>query len=165
LPNPDDGVHDLAARLVEKLGQPQGRGLVLYSPWKQRNADKAFEDWLHIVTKNMIRDYLREKVGTERPASGEISAKGLLNEFATSPLLEELGIRPPLTLAQTARELFEFAKGRLAPDELAILESWIAGASFEEIAGERNLSEDSARQLLRSAVAILRRYFSGDKSD
>ena len=164
LVNPEDGIHDVVARLVEKLGQAEGRGLVLYLAWKQRNTDKAFEDWLRIVTKNTIRDYMRERIGTQSVSPGAISAKRLLNEFASSPLLDELGVRPPVTLAQTARELLEFARTRLAPEQVHVLEAWLKGASFEEIGAERAMSEELARQHLRAAVAVLRRYFSA-KSD
>jgi DNA-directed RNA polymerase specialized sigma24 family protein len=165
LVNLEDGVHDVVARLVEKFGQPEGRGLCLYAPWKARNSDKAFEDWLRIVTKNVIRDYLRERVGGSRQGSGEPGVKRLLNEFASARVLEELGVRPPLTLAQTARELIEFARGRLAAEQLAVLEAWLKGATFEEIAAERGTVEQEARQSLRSAVAVLRRYFLGTKSE
>jgi RNA polymerase sigma factor (sigma-70 family) len=164
LVNLEDGVHDVVARLVEKLGQPEGRGLCLYSPWKERNSDKAFEDWLRIVTKNTIRDYLRDRIGGSRNPRGEPGVKRLLNEFASAPVLEEWGVRPPVTLAQTARELIEFAKVRLSPEQLAVLEAWLKGASFEEIATECRVDAEQARQSLRSAVAVLRRYFLGGKA-
>jgi RNA polymerase sigma factor (sigma-70 family) len=160
----EDGVHDVIARLVEKLGRPEARSLVAYFPWKLRNPDKAFEDWLRIVTKNTIRDYLRERVGAADAGSDEPSAKRLLNEFASSPVLEEIGVRPPLTLAQTARELLEFARGRLSPGHWEVLQEWLKGASFEEIASELGLEVAAARQDLRAAVAVLRRYFDADKS-
>lgn len=162
LANFEDGVHDVAARLVEKLGQPGARGLCLYASWKQRNNEKAFEDWLRIVTKNVIRDYVRGKAGSQRRNAGEPSVKRLLNDFASSPLLEELGCRPPITWAQTARELLEFASKRLTTQQWVVLEAWLKGASFEEIAVELNLDAEFARQTLRSAVAILRRYFTKD---
>lgn len=161
LPNAEDGIHDVVATLVEKLGQPGGRGLSLYLPWRQRNPDKQFEDWLRIVTQNTIRDYLREKVGARGAASKEFGVKRLLNEFAAAPVFEELGVRPPVTLAQTARELIEFARQRLPPRQLTVLEAWLSGASFDEIATEQQSSAEEARQLLRSSVAVLRRYFAG----
>ncbi len=165
LANPEDGVHDVIAKLVEKLGQPEGRGLRLYLSWKQQHPEKAFEDWLRIVTKNAIRDHVREKVGAQRSSSGEPGVKRLLNEFASAPVLEELGVRPPVTLAQTARELLEFARSRLAERQLSILEAWLKGATFDEIADELELPAEDARHCLRSAVAVLRRYFGGSISD
>jgi RNA polymerase sigma factor (sigma-70 family) len=166
LPNAEDGIHDVVATLVEKLGQPSGRGLNLYPPWRQRNPDKQFEDWLRIVTQNTIRDYLREKVGARATVNkAEIGVKRLLNEFASAPVLEELGVRPPVTLAQTARELIEFARNRLPPRQLNVLEAWLGGASFEEIATEQQLPAEQARQLLRSSVAVLRRYFASKRPE
>jgi RNA polymerase sigma factor (sigma-70 family) len=161
LPNPEDGVHDVVAKLVEKLGQPGGRGLALYLSWKQRNSEKAFEDWLRIITSNAIRDHVRERLAAQRHSSGDPGVKRLLNEFASAPVLEELGVRPPVTLAQTARELLEFARNRLGERQQAILEAWLEGASFGEIGQAHGISELDARQGLRAAVAVLRRYFAG----
>lgn len=165
LVNREDGVHDVVVRLVEKLSLHGGRGFHSYMPWKERNANKTFQDWLRIVTKNMIRDYLREKIGPE-PNPGEPSIKKLLNEFSSAPVLEGLGIRPPVTLAQTARELLEFASKHLKTHQLEVLEAWLKGADFEEIAAELRLTPEAARQHLRSAIAVLRRYFAaGDEPD
>jgi len=159
LVNLEDGIHDVAARLVEKLIQADARGLHSYLPWKERNGDKRFQDWLRIVTKNVVRDYLREKVGS-RNSSGEPSIKRLLNEFASAPALEGLGIRPPATLAQTARELVEFARKRLKPNQLRVLQHWLEGAGFDEMASELGSDAEHVRQDLRSAIAVLRRQFS-----
>jgi RNA polymerase sigma factor (sigma-70 family) len=155
----EDHVHDVVTRLVEKIGRPDGRGLLLYPPWRERNPDKNFLDWIRIVTKNAIRDYVREQLGSTRTRPGEISVKRLLNEFASSPALDELGIRPPFTAAQTARELVEFARGRLSEAQLRALGLWLEGADFEEMAEELALTAEEARKLMRSAVATLRRHF------
>jgi len=108
----------------------------------------------------MIRDYLRANAGPQS-ATGEPSIKRLLNEFASAPFLETLGIRPPVTLTQTARELLEFARHRLKSTQLMVLDAWLKGASFEEMADELALPPEVARQDLRSAIALLRRYFLG----
>jgi RNA polymerase sigma factor (sigma-70 family) len=160
-PRSDDQVHDVVARLVEKFGKPEGRSLRLYAPWKERNPEKTFADWIRIVVKNVIRDYAREKLGTRRAQQDEISVKRLLNEFASSPVLEELGVRPPITSAQTARELMEFAHERLPADQLRSLGLWLEGASFEDMGADLRLAPQQCRQLLRAAVATLRRQFTG----
>src|SRR5262245_13289078 len=87
-------VHNDVARLVEKIGRPAGRGLRLYKPWQRRNPDKTFEDWMRIVVTNAIRDYAREQQGRAKVMTGEPSVKHLLNEFASSQGLDELGARP-----------------------------------------------------------------------
>jgi DNA-directed RNA polymerase specialized sigma24 family protein len=115
---------------------------------------------MRIVTKNVIRDYAREQLGSRNVASDGLSSKRLLNEFAYSPALEELGIRPPLTAAQTARELLEFARSRLPPEQLDVLHRWLEGASFEDIAEELGHTPEVVRKLTRSAVATLRRHFA-----
>src|SRR5262249_23298222 len=134
-------------------------GLARYAPWRERHADKTFVDWICIVTSNVVRDHVRERMGDA--ALFEVpSAKRLLNEFAQSPALAERGARPPLTNAQTARELFEFAQKRLPSDQTRALVLWVEGASFDEIAAELALaSDDAAEKLVRAAVAVLRREF------
>jgi DNA-directed RNA polymerase specialized sigma24 family protein len=57
--------------------------------------------------------------------------------------------------------LIEFAHHRLPPKQMNVLEAWLSGSSFEEIATEQQCSAEEARQLLRSSVAVLRRYFAG----
>src|ERR1700733_14635976 len=101
----DDHVHDVLAKLVDKLGHDNGRGLKLYRPWKERHPDKSFEDWIHIVAANAVRDHVRTPLGESRAPAGlrEPSVKRLLNDFAASPALQELGVRPPMTAAQTPR--------------------------------------------------------------
>lgn len=164
LANVEDGIHDVALRLVVKLGRPEGPGLRLYPPWKERNPDKTFSDWLRIVTRNATRDYVREVKGTPRGDGSETSVKRLLNEFASSPLLDDLGIRPPFTWAQTARELLDFATQRLTSEQLVILEAWLQGTSFEELAPTLGTSAQAAKQSLRAAIAVLRRHFAGKRA-
>jgi RNA polymerase sigma factor (sigma-70 family) len=160
----DDVVHDVVAKLVEKIGRADGRGAKFYVQWHGRNPDKTFEDWIRIVTKNAIRDYLRQKLGPRNPTPGEPSLKRLLNEFASSPALEELGVRPPLTAAQTARELLEFARTRLPTEQLTVLGAWLEGASFEDMEKEHGVTAEDARKLVRAAVATLRRHFAPDET-
>ncbi|HMA92013.1 MAG TPA: hypothetical protein VKP30_04965 [Polyangiaceae bacterium] len=157
LPSAEDGVHEVVAILVEKLSRPDARGFQLYLPWRQRNPDKAFEDWLGIITQNTIRDYLREHVGSQPSTSSEPNTKLLLNEFAAAALVEGIGVRSPATLAQMSRELVEYARTRLPPRAFSVLQTWLASGSVEGAAAE---STDEARQLLRSALVILRRQFS-----
>jgi DNA-directed RNA polymerase specialized sigma24 family protein len=156
----EDDVRDVLTKLLEKLGGRGGRGLKLYGAWRSRHPEKTFEDWLRIVVKNTIRDHARQALGAHA-APGEPSVKRLLNEFAASPALESLGARPPMTAAQTARQLLEFAHAYLPKEQHAALTSWLEGESFEEIGGECGVHGDKARMLVRAAVAVLRRQFAG----
>lgn len=156
----EDDLHDIVAKLVEKFSRADGRALKLFAPWSARNPGKTFADWMRIVTKNAVRDFVRKKLGPRPQSPGEASRKRLLNEFASSPLLEELGVRPPLTAAQTARELLEFASARLSAADLRILAAWLEGSSFDEIADNERLSSDETRKVVRAAIATLRRHFA-----
>jgi DNA-directed RNA polymerase specialized sigma24 family protein len=158
----EDDVHDVLTKLVEKLGRADGHGLRLYRSWIERHPEKTFEDWICIVVANAVRDHVRRQLGEAKgpPSTGEPSIKRLLNEFASSPALERLGVRPPLTAAQTARQLLEFARERLPADQYGALTRWIDGATFEEIEEELGLREAGAgRKLVRAAVAVVRRHF------
>jgi len=154
----DDHVHNVVARMVEKIGRADGRGLKLYSAWQERNPEANFEDWIRIVMANVIRDYVRAQLG---PRPGDLeppSPKRLMNEFVT--LLDEPGVRPPVTAAQTARELLEFARSRLPPDQLHALSLWLESADFADIERALDLPAGEGRRVVRAAVAVIRRHFA-----
>jgi hypothetical protein len=91
---------------------------------------------------------------------GEPLAKRLLNELAKQLPLDDVGVRPPVTDAQTARQLLEFAQRELPPDQRTALLEWLQGASFEMIAETSALpGPEDAKRLVRAAVAVLRRQF------
>jgi DNA-directed RNA polymerase specialized sigma24 family protein len=156
----DDHVDNVVGTLVEKFGRPDGRALRQYLAWRAEHDQQTFGDWLRIVTKNVIRDYLRAQLGSEKPtATGDLSVKRVLNEFAMSPAIEELGVRPPVTAAQTARELLEFAAERLPAQQLRSLRHWLDGASFDEIGDACGTSRVDAQRSVRASIAVLRRHF------
>jgi hypothetical protein len=159
----EDELRELALRVVEKVGGARGRGLGRFRSWRDRHPGKTLADWLRIVAKNAVRDRVRERLGPKDSAEGDAgpSVKRLLNEFASSPALDTLGgKRHPMTLAQTARELLEFARARLPEDGYRALVLWTDGAGYDEIQGELGLEGvDQARRLVRAAVAVLRRQF------
>src|SRR5262249_12915422 len=147
----DDEIRNVLTKIVDKLGRDGGRALRLYGTWRERHTDKTFEDWIRIVTSNVVRDHVRESM-VDAASYEEPSVKRLLNEFATSAALPQLAVRPAFTAAQTARELFEFAERKLAPDQHRALVLWVEGASFPEIGAELGLpSEDDAGKLVRAA--------------
>jgi DNA-directed RNA polymerase specialized sigma24 family protein len=170
----DDHVHDVLTLLVERLRRDGGHGLRLYAPWRAKNPDKTFADWIRIVTVNLMRRYVRDRLtalrGAEAPGSAAPedggpplpSVKRLLNEFIQSPVLDEVGVRPPFTNAQTAQELMVFARTRLPEVQYLALTTWIEGASFAEIADEVGLpGAKEAERTVRAATAVLRRHFAG----
>ena len=88
----------------------------------------------------------------------------MLNEIAMSPAIEQLGVRPPMTAAQTARELLESARARLSTTRYRALGMWLEGASFDEIAGEIALEDAAlAERQVRGALAVVRRHFAGSR--
>jgi len=159
-----DHVANVVTNLIGKLGDEDGRGLRLYGPWRARNPEKSFDDWIRIVAANTVRDYVRDhanELATDAPK--EIGVKRLLNEFTTSGATREIGERPPFTAAQTARQLLAYASGHLPEDQHRALMLWIEGSGFDEIAGELGLGgAEAAAKLVRAAVAVLRRQFARD---
>lgn len=169
----DDHVHNVVANLVDKLGTDGGRAINKFPAWKAENPGKGFDDWIRIVVSFTVKDYVRQALGrrsrgADKPSAEEDlpSIKRLLNEFSTSPAGEDAfgSARPPMTAAQTARELFEWARSRLPADQMEALSQWMDGASFEEIDAHLSSQVPSAadaRKLVRAAMATLRRKFGG----
>ena len=156
----DDHLHNVVARLVQKLLLPAT--LESYVRWRAAAPNATFIQWLHEVTDNEVLDYVRSVAGRARPDSSAEegpSAKLLLNEFSSSPLLDELGIRPPNTTLQTAQELLNFARSRLPADQLQAVTLWLQGDTDAEIAAGMGIAEEAGRALRRAAVARLRREF------
>jgi DNA-directed RNA polymerase specialized sigma24 family protein len=156
----DDHVRNVATRVLEKLSADDFRRLSHFQAWSEARPGKTFSDWLRIVNANVVRDYVRSALGE----TGEIDSaprgrKRILNEFAEH-LPQEMASRPPITLLQTARQLLEYAEGRLPPEQFVALKAWLEGASFEEIAEERSVEVELARKTLRAALASLRRHFA-----
>lgn len=161
----DDDVRNVATNVLSKLGGDDLHGLRRYAGWREEHPGQTFKDWLFIVAANAARDYARSRraQATADTLDALPSVNRFLNEFLTSPTIERSGVRPPVTAAQTAREVMEFAKARLRADQLSALGRWMEGADPEDISAELGLaSADDARRLVRSAVAILRREFAGE---
>jgi DNA-directed RNA polymerase specialized sigma24 family protein len=154
----EDGPHDVGLRIIEKLRADDFRALRLYADWHQRHPEKSLLDWLRIVAANVTRDYLRELRGY---ASSEDlpSPKQLMNAYSAVISSDDLGTRPPMTWAQTARQLIEFARARLDTSQVRALEEWLKGSSFDEIAKPLDGDPENARRTVRAALAVLRREF------
>ena len=68
--------------------------------------------------------------------------------------------RPHVTTKETAREIGEYARKHLPPDQLAALQAWLEGQDFPEIARLLGLADPrSADRLVRAGLARLRREF------
>ena len=161
LPHVEDQARQVAMVLAGKLARREGHALRLYLLWRERHPGKTLGDWTRIVTKNAIRNHLEAQLGPARRkgSGGEPSPKRLLNEAASSSLLDELGVRPGVTAAQTARELLEYAARYLASGEQRALSLWLEGESFASIAEALGKAEVEVLKLQRRAVATLRRHF------
>jgi hypothetical protein len=159
----EDHVYDVLARIVDRFGRRGGRGLGLYPAWHQQNPDKTFDDWIRIVTIHEIRRRVRAELAKRALTGAEKlpSVNRVLNEIAMSPAIEQLGVRPPTTAAQTARELLELAHARLSRERYRALGMWLTGASFDEIAQELALEDAAlAERQVRGALAVVRRFFA-----
>lgn len=151
---------DVVMRVAEKLQRPDHHHLALYATWKASNEGKAFGDWMRIVLRNVARDVARAQLGPRRNEGDQPSVKRLLNELSSHVEVAALGTRPPYTDAQTARELLSFAGQKLTPPQLEALVGWVRGASFEELAQPLGVDAAAARNLVRAAIATLRRRFA-----
>ncbi len=143
----DDACRDVIARVFERMRRDDHRALRLYLAWQERNPSKRFDDWLTIVTTNVIRDYVSERLGSpleldELPAD----APGLL-------------VLPHVTTRETARQLVEYARTALPATQCASLIAWLEGHDFAEIAARGGLPDArAAEKVVRAALARLRRH-------
>lgn len=163
----EDHVHNVVARLVQKLLDPEI--LRSYAAWRDATGGSAFRGWLFRVTDNEVHDYVRTVAGRVSDpdlagASDEPSPKLFLNEFSSCALIEEHGLRPMNTELQTASELLRFAQAFLPKPQTDALGLWLQGASDDEIDAQLQLTAGSGKALRRAAVARLRREFGEDLS-
>ena len=148
----DDDRREVVTRVFSRLRHNDFRALRTHVAWRERNADKTFEDWLNIVVANVIRDYVSERIGGD-------GVKRLVSTLADSlEAADEPSGRPPITTNLAAAELVATAEAILPADQLAALASWLAGSDFAEIAAIHGwLDAQVARGKVRAALARLRR--------
>jgi DNA-directed RNA polymerase specialized sigma24 family protein len=163
----EDHVHNVVARLVQKLLDP--RVLQSFEAWRQSATNAAFRGWLLRVTDNEVHDYVRGVAGRvvesdDDGSADEPSPKLLLNEFSGSSLIEQFGQRPPNTEFQTALELVRFAETCLPDAQTRALSLWLQGASDDDVDVSMSLERGVGRALRRAAIARLRREF-GQSAD
>jgi DNA-directed RNA polymerase specialized sigma24 family protein len=157
----EDDVRNVMAQVFERLRRDDYRALRTFSPWRDKNATKTFNDWITIVTVNVIRNYITAKLGA--PRVDKTSAKQLVNTFARTLNLDgdEPIVKPKMTDRETANQILAYARDHLAEDQFAALAGWLEGTSFAELAKELGLPDArAADKLLRSALAKLRRQFA-----
>jgi hypothetical protein len=159
-----DHARDVVTNVLGKLGDDGARGLGRYMPWRELHPEKSFADWFRIVLANAARDYARDHAAESPEAERkELSVTRMLNQFATSGVLDEMGERPAFTAAQTARQLRAYAERHLPAADVRVLTLWIEGSGFEEIAAELGHQDaDATRKQLRAVIAVLRRRFAQD---
>jgi DNA-directed RNA polymerase specialized sigma24 family protein len=157
----EDERQELYARLLARLESNDYSGLRTFVEWRVRHPEKSFTDWLRIVVANLSRDRTRERVGRQTPTNSLPSAKRLLNELSHLTPVDDVSYRPPITSAQTAREILEFANLHLPKLQALALSTWITGESFDELRERTGVStEEEATRLVRAALATLRRHFA-----
>lgn len=161
----EDHVQNVMLVLIDKLSASGGRAALTFPAWREENEGKSLEDWLRIVTSFTVRDYVRTVLGRSAQARDpELpSIKRLLNEFTTSPASDDVfgSTRPQLTMAQTARQLLDFASNELPQEQSRALSMWLDDVDFGDIEDALGLEgDDAARKLVRAAVATIRRRFA-----
>ncbi len=151
-----DDCRNVMTRVFERLRRDDFRALRLYLTWQQRNDARQFEDWLTVVTTNVARDYVEERLGAAR----DQPIKRLLNTLAGA--LEEsdeaLAIGAHITPKLAAQQVMDFAQSDLPEIQLGVLKCWLLGEDFPGIAAQLELaSADEAKKHLRAGLARLRR--------
>lgn len=159
----EDDVRNVMAQVFERLRRDDYRALRLFIGWQNKNPRKLFDDWLTIVTVNIVRNYVSSQLGVR--SDDGASLKQLVGALSDAPVDDlELSVRPHITTKETAQRILEFARASLVSDQFRVLAMWLEGASFDDIASELHLPDAKATErLLRAALARLRRRF-GDEA-
>lgn len=156
----EDDVRNVMAHVFERLRRDDYRALRMFHVWRDQNPDKSFQDWLTIVTVNIVRNYISTKLGA-RSQNGA-SIKQLVNTLAEAlpPAGGELSTRPHITTKEAALRILEFAHDHLTSDQFSVLAAWLAGTSFDDMVSEIHVADAKvAERLLRAGLARLRRQF------
>jgi hypothetical protein len=157
-----DHQRNVLTRVLERLHRNDFRALRQYPPWRERHGGRrTFRDWLTIVSTNVARDYVSERLGESKAAPA--GAKRLVASLATTldQLERDLGHRPAYTEQQMVRQILDYAADNLPEDQLQALTGWLGGHDLADIARELELAGgDAANRLVRAALARLRRQFA-----
>lgn len=156
----EDDVRNVMTAVFERLRRDDYRALRTFGPWQVANPTKLFDDWITIVTVNVIRNYISKKLGA--PKADKSSAKQLVITFANELKVDgdEPVVLPHMTTRESANQILEFARDHLGEDQMAVLAGWLEGSSLDELAAELCLADArAADKLLRSGLAKLRRHF------
>jgi DNA-directed RNA polymerase specialized sigma24 family protein len=154
----DDHGARVASTVLDRLSADDWRRLRTYPAWQAANTGKTIVDWVRIVAKNVMRDYLRANSQPDRDADAP-GRKRLLNEFIDAEVLNDHGVRPPFTNAGTVQELLNFARAHLSPEQQRRLAAWLEGAELSELAEAEGMPVEALEARHRAALAVLRRYF------
>ncbi len=159
-----DDHREVVSRVFVRLRRNDLRALRSFPAWRDKNVGKTFDDWLTIVVTNVIRDYVAERLG-DLDTSGA-GLKRLVNTLAEAlDDAQEPSWRPAITNKITASKLLAAARRCLPPEQQAALAGWLAGAEFGDLATQHGWhGPETARSLVRAALARLRREFREEES-
>jgi DNA-directed RNA polymerase specialized sigma24 family protein len=149
----EDDVREVVTAVFERLRRDRHRALRLCQEWLGRHADKTFDDWLSIVTTNVLRDYVSARLGAGEPTFDAGIAADDLEPAAVGRR------RMGSATLTSARQLGAVAKAKLSPDQLAVLDDWLQGFDFDEVAARHGVPDGrAAERIVRAALARVRRH-------
>jgi hypothetical protein len=154
----EDDVRDVVTAVFERMRRDQSRALHRYRDWQTRHPERSFEDWLTIVTTNVIRDHVATRLG--RGLAGERVVA--IDEIAVPGEADGISRRRhgSATLTSIA-EIVTAAARKLTPGQAGALDDWLQGFDYAEIATRRGeASARDAERQIRAALARLRRHLT-----
>ena len=155
-----DDRREVVSRVFAKLRKNDFRALRTFPAWRARNPDRQYDDWLAIVTVNVIRDHVARRLGATDESGAAL--KRLVNTLAESLDDCEPGSRPTITGTVVARQLLEDARTMLPDDQYNALTGWLTGADFGDLGQTHGWTPEVARAKVRAALARLRREVRGE---
>lgn len=146
----EEVARDIALNLVRRIDRADA--LRSYVAWRERNPAKAFTDWMRIVVVNAIRSHLKP------------SRNSMRNLIQMHVPFEGASVRPSYTDGYCIWQLRSVAGEILSGVQLTTLNSWLEGASFDEISLIAECTSAEAQKHLRAAIAKLRRKFPKEEA-
>jgi DNA-directed RNA polymerase specialized sigma24 family protein len=154
----EDDCRNIAVEVMGRLRANRFGRLGHYLDALRDNPTLPFMAWLAVVAKRSAIDYMRaHETYIDRRRDEQASKPGGWRDVTGLPDDSQLGARPPYTERGTAHEVMEFAGSDLPMEQRAALEAWLAGSTFEEIAGAGDA--DDAEKRVRAALRRVRRRF------
>lgn len=157
-----DHIENVMLGLAAKLLRRDGHKLATSLAWLREHPDKTFLDWLRIVRRNAVNDYMEACL-----------RKGKTSRADGNRLRELVGAvdevfghhQPRFTKYLLVGRIMEYVNTSLPTEQQRALELWLQGYGFGDIGGKLGCTPDDAERFVDAAKARLKRQFANERDE